>query len=145
MLYLIFRYVHFLAIFTVVSTVFAENVLIRRSLPRQEVARLARIDGLYGIAAILTLLVGLLLWFAVGKPAEFYSRNWIFHAKLTLFTLVGLLSIYPTIFFPKNRKGESDTLVELPPSLIIMVRLELLVLVLVPLLAVLMVQGIGSF
>ena len=86
---------------------------------RYEIKRIPKIDGIYGLGAILVLVAGLLLWFAVGKPAQFYSRNWIFHTKLTMFVVLGLLSIYPTIFFLKNRKGDDlDTEITVPKAVI---------------------------
>jgi len=84
-------------------------------LTRAEIGRLARIDAVYGIAAVTLLIAGLTLWLgSVGKPAVYYTKNWVFHTKLTLFLIVGLLSIYPTIFFIKNRKGNPDEVVVVP-------------------------------
>ncbi|MEO8473252.1 MAG: DUF2214 family protein [Chryseolinea sp.] len=140
------RYVHFLCIFAIVGTLVSEHMLLKKTLSRQEIGRLARIDSIYGIAALLLICAGLTLWLGgVGKPSYFYSKNWIFHTKITLFVTIGLLSIWPTVFFIKNRKGNPQELVPVPSSVSMMLRIELLLLVIIPLLAGLMAHGVGFF
>ena len=143
---IILRYVHFISIFAIVGSLVSEHLLLKKTLTRGELARLARIDAVYGLAAVTLLIAGLTLWLGeVGKPAVYYSKNWIFHTKLTLFTAIGLLSIYPTIFFIKHRKGKADELVSIPARIFWMIRIELLLLFIIPLLAGLMAKGIGYF
>jgi putative membrane protein len=62
---------------------------------------------------------------------------------LTLFVLIGILSIYPTVFFLKNRKGDPLEEVAVPKGIFWALRLELLLLVIIPILAGLMAKGIG--
>ena len=138
------RYVHFISIFAIVSTIVSEHLLLKKSMTRMELGRMARVDAVYGIAALTLLAAGFTLWFGgVGKPTAFYSGNWIFHTKITLFLVVGLLSIYPTVFFLKNRKGNPDEVVAVPSRVFLMLRLELILLFIIPLLAGLMAKGIG--
>ncbi len=99
--YILIKYVHYLAIFGVVSSVVAEHLSMKDALTRREIGRLARIDTVYGISAVVVLLAGLSMWIWVGKPAEFYTRNWIFHTKITLYVIVAVLSIVPTVFLLK--------------------------------------------
>lgn len=113
---------------------------------RGELTRVARVDAVYGIAAMTLLAAGLTLWLGgFGKPAVYYTKNWIFHTKILLFLVIGLLSIKPTIFFIKQRKGDQQELIDIPSSIIMMLRLELTMLVVIPLLAGLMSHGIGYF
>jgi len=143
---IILRYIHFISIFIIVSTLASEHLLLKKSLTRAEISRLSRIDAVYGIAAIALVAAGLTLWLgSIGKPAVFYSKNWIFHTKLTLFVVVGLLSIYPTVFFIKNRKGNGEEIVDIPASIFWMLRIELVLLFIIPLLAGLMAHGVGFF
>lgn len=143
---ILLRYVHFVCIFTIASVLVAEHLLLKKELTRQEIGRLARIDAVYGLAALLLVSAGLTLWLgSVGKPAIYYSKNWIFHLKLTLFTTIGLLSIYPTVFFIKNRKGNPHEMVAIPGTIFWLLRLELLLLFTIPLLAGLMARGVGFF
>jgi putative membrane protein len=141
---IILRYIHFISIFTIVGTLVSEHLLLKTEMTRSELSRLARIDAVYGLAAVTLLAAGLTLWLgSVGKPAEFYSKNWIFHTKITLYVLVGLLSIYPTVFFIKNRKGQPEESIKIPKSIFWMLRLELLLIFIIPILAGLMAKGIG--
>lgn len=140
---ILFRYLHFVAVFLVVASITAEALLLRAQLTRAQIRQLARIDAIYGIAAILLLGAGMVLWWAVGKPAAFYSRNWIFLLKMLLFALVGGLSAYPTVFFLKQRRGEAAQLVTVPRAVRWCVYAECVCLLIIPLLASLMAKGIG--
>jgi putative membrane protein len=143
---IILRYFHFISIFAIVGALVSEHLLLKKELTRAEIGRIARIDAVYGIAALTLVCAGLTLWFSgVGKPAIYYSKNWIFHLKITCFATIGLLSIFPTIFFIKNRKGNPSETVAIPKSVFWMLRFELLLLVVIPLLAGLMARGIGYF
>jgi putative membrane protein len=143
---LLLRYVHFVSIFTIVATLAGEHLLLKPELTRKEIARLAVIDGIYGAAAVILLTAGLMLWLgSYGKPAVVYSKNWIFHFKIALVITMGLLSIYPTVFYLKNRKGDEQQRVPIPKSVVWMVRLELLLLLIIPLLAGLMARGVGYY
>jgi len=137
------RYLHFLSILVLFATVFGQFASLRRSLRRREIARLASFDAVYGLAALGVLATGFLQWFAVGKPADFYSHNPISHGKITLFLVIGLLSIYPSVFLAREKRGPRDDIVKLPALLRWTVRVEFLFLVLMPLLATLMARGIG--
>jgi len=137
------RYFHFVSVLALAVAIFGQHLLLRPSLPRREVQRLAALDLVYAIAVLGVLATGLLQWRVVGKPAAFYSHNPVFHAKLGLFGLIGIISIYPTIFFARNKKGGPAETVRLPSAVIWSVRLELLFLLAMPLLATLMARGIG--
>ena len=143
---ILLRYLHFISIFIIVGTLTAEYVLLKPTLTRQEIGRIARIDGLYGLAAISLLAAGLTLWLgSYTKPSVYYTQNWVFLTKLGCFATIGLLSIYPTVFFIRNRKGDSAQRVEIPRSIYWSLRLELMLLVVIPLLAGLMARGVGLF
>lgn len=140
------RYLHFISIFAIVGSLVSEHLLLKPVMTRAEIGRIARIDAVYGLAAMTLLAAGLTLWLSgTGKPSVFYSKNWIFHTKITCFALIGILSIYPTIFFIRNRKGSPADTVGIPKSIFWMLRFELLLLFIIPLLAGLMSRGIGFF
>ncbi len=143
---LLLRYIHFISIFIIVGALTGEHLLLKKSLTRAELRRLAKIDAVYGVAAVVLLIAGLTLWLGgLGKPAVVYSKNWIFHLKLSLFVTIGLLSIYPTVFFLKNRKGNPNEMIPVPSAIFWMLRFELALLVVIPLLAGLMARGVGYF
>lgn len=139
-------YGHYLSILLLVSSVFTELFLVKNKLSEKELKRLIKVDSVYGIMAILVVTTGLLRVFLYGKGSEYYFSNWVFNLKFSLFILVGLLSILPTVTFlkmRKNMKGEEPQ--ELPRYHLIslFVKLEFICLLIIPFLAVLMANGIG--
>lgn len=142
---IVVRYLHFLGLIGIASTLTAEHLLIKKQMLRSELKRIAIIDLIYGISAILMVVAGLMLWLSVGKPAELYSKNWIFHTKFTLVIIMSICSFPPTFFFYKNSKGDPNESVILPKRIKILLRIQLTLLLLIPILAVLMARGIGNF
>ena len=139
---LIVRYIHFTGVILLSSMLVAENVLMGRELDQKTRKSLVSIDRLYGLGAIITLAAGLSLWLWVGKPKAFYSANPLFHAKLGLFVLIGVLSIIPTVFIARSRNANQH-IITVPGGILLIKRLELLGLLVLPLLAVLMARGVG--
>lgn len=141
---------HYLSIFVLFALLTCEHILFRADLDHATARRLMRIDMAYGATAGLVLFTGAarMIWF--GKGWEYYLHNWVFHAKVSLFILVGLLSIVPTMTFFNWR---NDLLAGKAPSItpaqarrtLMVIRLELLLLVCLPLLASLMARGVGVF
>jgi putative membrane protein len=140
---ILIRYGHFLGILAIASSLVAEHLLIRPSLTRREIGRLAVIDGIYGAGALLVLGCGLGMWLGGFKNADYYTQNPVFHTKVTLFVIMGILSIWPTVFFLKQRKGNADEVVAIPRRIVMFLRIELLIVFVMPLLAVLVARGVG--
>jgi len=138
------RYLHFISIFAIVGALVSEHILLQKRMTRSQLGVVARVDAVYGMAALTLLAAGLTLWLGgFGKPTAFYSGNWIFHTKISLFLVIGLLSIYPTVFFIRSRKGNAGEVVEVPSKVFWLLRCELALLAIIPLLAGLMAKGIG--
>lgn len=137
------RYIHFLGIIVLGAALLGQLLFTRASMARREIEKLSQLDKIYAVAVIVVLAAGLYLWLGIGKPAEFYSKNPVFQTKLMLFLVIGLISIYPTLFFNKARKGESLEIVRVPALVRWSVRIEIVLLVLLPLLASFMARGIG--
>ena len=142
MAYVIVRYLHFIAILVLAGALLIENMATTRTINGEDARNLARVDAVYGLSAALVLLCGLTLWFWVGKPAAFYSGNPLFHLKVGLFVLMGLLSLYPTRYYLRHRKSTAEK-ISVPRPLIWVLRTEIGLLLLLPVLAVLMARGIG--
>lgn len=141
-------YLHYIAIMTLMGSLIAEHLLLKPGIRGAQIKSLAGIDFIYGIAAILVLATGLLRWFVYGKGSEFYLSNPLFHIKLTLFVILGILSIFPTVKFLKWRKqvrsgNEPEIAEKTVKRLLLYIRIELLLLVIIPLLAVMIARGQG--
>lgn len=102
----ILQYVHITAILTLVVFLTSEAALCRAQwINAAVVERLPSVDRIYGIAALAVLASGLVRIYFGTKGAAWYWHNWLLHTKLTLFVLVGLLSIVPTLRFARWRKA----------------------------------------
>jgi len=95
----LFAFLHHLCAFTLVSALAIEFGLIRQELTLASARRLLVTDIVYGIAAGALLVVGLLRVFFFEKGADYYFHSHAFLTKLSLFVVVGLLSIIPTMEF----------------------------------------------
>ena len=94
-----FAFLHHLAAFALVAALAVEFVLIRGELTLGTARQLQRIDMVFGLSSGVVLVVGLLRVFYFEKGASYYFHSAPFMAKLSLFAIVGLLSIYPTVEF----------------------------------------------
>lgn len=103
-------YVHWLAIFTMVTFLVSEAALCRVEwMNARIVERLARVDMLYGIASVAVLVTGLARTYWGVKGVGWYWSNPLLHAKLTLFIVIGLMSIKPTLTYLRWRKALRST------------------------------------
>ena len=145
---IIIPYLHYLSIMVLMGSLITEHLFLKPGINAQQVRLLTGIDLVYGIAAILVLGTGLLRWFVYGKGSEFYLSNPLFHIKLTLFVLMGVLSIFPTLKFLKwkkqFRRGEDpDISSRAVKRQLMFIRIELLLVAVIPLLAVMIARGKG--
>ena len=95
----LFAFLHHVAAFALVAALVVEFVLIREEITLQAARRVLLADLVYGAAAGGVLVVGLLRVFFFEKGAGYYLHSAPFIAKVSLFALIALLSIYPTVVF----------------------------------------------
>lgn len=143
-----FAFLHHLAAFALVAALAVEFVLIKSELSLANARKLLLVDQVFGAASGIVLIVGFLRVFVFEKGAAYYFHSAPFIGKLSLFILVGLLSIYPTIVFLSWRAALRQGLPPTPPpEKVRMVRRiihwELIGVVLILLCAALMARGVG--
>jgi putative membrane protein len=138
----IMAFLHHAAAFSMVAALAVQFVLIRGELNATTARRLARADMVYGLSATALLGIGLLRVFYFEKGAGYYFYNAAFLAKLALFVLIAVISIYPTVKFIAWRKGVELSSV---PAIRRIIHLELAGIALILLFAALMADGIGFF
>ncbi|MES2041410.1 MAG: DUF2214 family protein [Pseudomonadota bacterium] len=106
---------HHIAAFTLVGTLLAELVLIRQPLTLSSARSLRFIDSIYGMSAMLIIVLGVLRVMYFEKGQDYYLHNHAFMLKMTAFIIVGLLSIYPTMVFLRwGKVVKQNQLPELP-------------------------------
>lgn len=148
MAYAVAAYLHFVAIFLLFALLVLEHQLFRLPLNFKRARSLFRVDLAFGIAAGVVLVTGAARAMRYGKGLDYYLNNSFFHAKLGLFVVVALLSIYPTVTFlkwrPALKAGQIPTISPNHARLVkLVIRIELLALLILPLLAALMARGLG--
>jgi putative membrane protein len=143
-----FAFLHHVAAFALVAALVLEFVLVKDDLSVKTARKLLLADLVLGASAFVVLIVGFLRVLYFEKGASYYFHSVPFIAKLSLFVIVALLSIYPTVEFLSWRKPlkegrvpiVSDRKVRLIRSII---HWELVGIVLLILGAALMARGVG--
>ncbi len=142
-------YAHILAFLTMVVFLSSEAALCRVEwLNEAVVRRLARVDLVYGLSAGAVLLTGLARIYFGAKGSGWYWTNPLLHLKLTLFVVIGLISIRPTLMFLRWRR-QLDAGGGLPDAEQVrrarrMVMVQAHLLPLIPLAAVFLARGWGG-
>ena len=144
----LFAFLHHAAAFLLVAVVTVELVLTRGELTVASARTLLRMDSVYGLCAVMLLIVGFIRVFRMEKGADYYFHSGPFLVKLALFIVVGLLSILPTMQFLGWRKalkeGRAPVLDDAKRrSIRRVIHIELTLLFLIMLCAALMARGIG--
>lgn len=145
-----FAFLHHVAAFALVAALAGELVLVKSALTVESARRIVRFDAAYGISAGVLLVAGLLRVFFFEKGAAYYFHSAPFLGKLTLFAVIGLLSIYPTREFLSWRAAlrQGQVPVTDPGKLRTIgsvIHWELVAVALLLLFAALMARGIGHF
>jgi putative membrane protein len=95
----LFAFLHHVCAFTLVSAVAIEFALIRGELTLSSARRLQVTDIVLGIAAGALLVIGLLRVFFFEKGPDYYWHSHAFITKFSIFIVIGLMSIIPTVEF----------------------------------------------
>jgi putative membrane protein len=141
-------FLHHLAAFTLVAALAVEVALFRPPLSVAQARRLLRTDAVFGAAATLVLIVGLLRVTYFEKGPAYYWHDSYFLLKLSAFVVAGLISIYPTVtFLSWKRELGSGTARQPSPERTRRVRLclmlELAAILVILFGAALMARGFG--
>jgi len=141
-------FLHHLAAFALAGAIAVQFVLIRSELDGANARRLSAADAVLGLSALTVLVVGLLRVFYFEKGAAYYFHSVPFVVKLSLFVVVALGSIYPTVQFASWRKAmKLGSMPAVAPGRLRAIRKvihwELAGVVVILLCAALMARGVG--
>jgi putative membrane protein len=145
-----FAFLHHLAAFTLVAALAVEFVPIRGELTVRNARTLLLVDAVFGASAGAILVIGLVRVFFFEKGSAYYFHSIPFIAKLSLFAVIGLLSIYPTLQYLSWRTSlRQETAPIVKPATLRAIRKiihwELAGVAFLVLCAALMARGIGYF
>lgn len=142
---IIVAYLHYLSLMLSFAALTLEALILKMELSLQDAWKIVIADVVYGISVVSLLATGVLRVLYFGKGRDYYLHNPFFYIKLSIFLVVGLLSIYPTISFIKwikdLQQNQAPQLEELKLNrLLWLIRGELIGFVLIPLLAATMAR-----
>jgi putative membrane protein len=140
---------HYLGIMFLAAALVAQHLLFVPRPERAVARKIVTVDVIYGVSLLVVLVTGIARLFHGGKGALFYMQTWAFHAKFSLFVVMAVLWLYPAVkFFAWRRQlkaGQAPVMADAEAKRVLMaIRVQLLILVLLPLLAAMMARGIGS-
>ena len=146
---LILAILHHLLVFALVAALAAEIVLVRSGLPQNGLSRLAIIDRVYGMSAMLVVVVGVGRVLFGLKGWDFYVGSWSFWGKMAAFVVVALLSSRPTMLVLSWRRwADAEPGFTVPAAELAtmrsFLRAEMVAFTPIPVLAAMMARGYGS-
>lgn len=141
-------YFHYLGFMLAFAALTVEIFNFKKEMTVDEAKRVAFADAAYGLAALIILVTGVLRVLYFGKGTDYYLNNPFFYAKMAVFILASLFSLYPTFTFISWLKGLQNG--EAPSLEIVqvnrlswLIKGELLCFTLLPLLAAVMARISG--
>tara|TARA_B100000945_G_scaffold316444_1_gene317362 strand:- start:332 stop:817 length:486 start_codon:yes stop_codon:yes gene_type:complete len=141
-------YVHYLGIILCFGSLLFERLTLKVDLSKNETISMIIADVVYGLAGVAILVTGILRVKYFGQGGDFYISNPVFWIKVSLYILVGLLSLYPTTTYilwaiplSKNKLPKiSENLVK---RFKLIINTELVGFATIPFFATLMARGVG--
>jgi len=139
---------HHLLIFILFGILVGELVLVRGGMTGADAKRVASIDLWYGIVAVLIVAAGFPRAIYAAKGWAYYSANLFFWAKIGVFVVIALLSLWPTLQFISWRRrfqieGESPSGTAIS-SIRRVLWIEVALFALLPAFAAAMARGYGQ-
>lgn len=143
-------FLHHIAFIAIMLILSAEMLMLKQPLTLASAKKIQIYDAIYGVSAILILIIGGLRVMYFEKGADYYLHSAPFIAKMILFIIVGLISIQPTVTFIKWGKSIKQGIVPALSDaqnrkLRMIIHVELTLLTLMILCAAMMAKGFGYF
>ena len=141
-------YVHYLGIILCFGALLFERLTLKADLNRNETISMIIADVVYGLAGVAILVTGILRVKYFGQGGDFYTSNPVFWIKVSLYILVGLLSLYPTTTYvlwaiPLSKNKLPDISQKLVKRFRWIITTELIGFTAIPFFATLMARGVG--
>ena len=141
-------YVHYLGIILCFGALMFERIILKINLSKNETISILIADVIYGIAGLAILITGILRVKYYGQGGEFYTGNPIFWFKISLYIVIGLISLYPTTTYilwaiPLSKNKLPVISENLIKRFKLIILTELVGFAIIPFFATLMSRGIG--
>lgn len=141
----ILAFVHYVTFSILVACLVTEWMLLEKTMPASNAWRIKRADLAFGVSAGVMAASGIVRLYHEKGP-DYYTHNPIFWIKISLFVIIGLISITPTLHYLRW-KPQVNAAFEIDERDYNRIRFclwaQLLLLPFIPLCAVLMARGFG--
>ncbi len=137
---------HYVGFTVLFSAMVAQHLLFDDLAPAALARRLTVLHYILLGSLVLVLLTGLAKVGGAAGGASYYMKNGVFHAKLSVFALVALVSVWPTIHFLRGQRlmRQGAAQVTYPRKIRVALRVQMVGLLLILLLAAMLARGIGG-
>ena len=141
-------YIHYLGIILCFGALMFERIILKTNLSRNENISIIIADVIYGLAGLAILITGILRVKYYGQGGAFYTSNPIFWVKVSLYIVIGLISLYPTTTYilwaiPLSKNKLPVISENLVKRFKVIILTELVGFSIIPFFATLMSRGIG--
>ena len=141
-------YIHYLGIIFCFGALMFERIILKINLSKNETISIIIADVIYGIAGLAILITGILRVKYYGQGGDFYTSNPIFWIKVSLYIIIGLISLYPTITYilwaiPLSKNKLPVISENLVKRFKLIILTELVGFAVIPFFATVMSRGIG--
>jgi putative membrane protein len=138
---------HHLAFLGLAAILAVEIAVIRPGMTAEEVVRIRRLDGIFGMLLGAVLFVGIVMVSNSPKGQDFYTDNPIFWMKMGAFAAMALLSVMPTIriyyWWQEARGGAFSASNEDIGRVRLLLRAEAAFFIAIPVFAAFVARGVG--
>ncbi len=142
---IVVAWIHYVSIMLMMATLLAEHLILKAEMTVAQARTLQRLDIIYGAMAGIVLVTGIARMY-LEKGVTYYLHSGAFHALVTVFVIVALFSIYPTVVFLRWRPDTTAGRGQLLPAgqfgkLQMIMRTEMALVLVAPFFATWMAHG----
>lgn len=147
---LVASYLHYLGVFGLIACLVSELALYRPPLDEPRARLIGAVDYAYLFTAVFLAGAGFLRVWLSPKSGDFFWRNGFFYVKLSCATLIGALSVVPTMHYYRYwkalRAGAAPAIADAEARRIrAFIWAQIALACLMPLWGLLMVRGLWLF
>jgi putative membrane protein len=144
MIFTAIKFFHLLALLSLFSASVIKNLLLGQvPILSKTIQRCRTADQVSGAAAGAVVLTGIGLLYLSPKGSAFYTANSVFWLKIAVLVVASALIVRTKVFFREHARRVESGAIEVPRSIVSILKFDLASLVLLTYLGVLIVNGIG--
>jgi uncharacterized membrane protein len=118
---------HITAVIALFAASLYKNIMLSKSsMIQSQLYACLSADKISGVAAGILVISGLYILFGLSEQRSHYLNNMYFLAKMAVFVSASALIIFTKIYLRKNARKGSEIIVEVPPIIRLILRIDIL-------------------